>query len=184
MANASMGAVTVAAQCRGCGANFEYSKSGAGRPRRFCSAACKYAARHHRVGTATCQTCGKEYHARYVAAGFCSIECRRYPDRRLYETPADRNAAHRHRRRARIRQSPWERFNKGEIYERDGWRCGICSKPVSKRLAYPHPMSATLDHVIPLSKGGGHTRSNVQCAHFMCNSLKADRGGGQLNIGI
>lgn len=30
----------------------------------------------------------------------------------------------------------------------------------------------TLDHVIPLAKGGEHSRANVRCAHFICNSRR------------
>ena len=35
-----------------------------------------------------------------------------------------------------------------------------------------YPLCASLDHVVPLSLGGGHTRDNVQCAHWLCNSLR------------
>lgn len=54
------------------------------------------------------------------------------------------------------------------IYERDNWRCGICGKKVTKRS------EASLDHIIPLSKGGGHTAVNLQLAHRLCNSIKRD----------
>jgi 5-methylcytosine-specific restriction endonuclease McrA len=33
----------------------------------------------------------------------------------------------------------------------------------------------TLDHIIPLSKGGTHTWDNVRPAHRRCNELKGDR---------
>lgn len=79
------------------------------------------------------------------------------------------------RRRARLRGAEVEKFDHREIFERDGWTCGICEEPVDPALEYPHPMSASLDHIVPLSKHGNHVRSNVQCAHFLCNSLKADR---------
>jgi len=61
------------------------------------------------------------------------------------------------------------------IYKRDAWRCGICHKRVNKTLAYPHLMSASLDHIVPLAHGGTHTKANVQLAHFICNSTKSDR---------
>lgn len=56
--------------------------------------------------------------------------------------------------------------------------CQICGNPVDdtdiekghiKRL-YP-----TIDHIIPLSKGGSHTWDNVQLAHMSCNAGKCDK---------
>lgn len=54
--------------------------------------------------------------------------------------------------------------------------CGICGKPVDFSLKYPHPMSATVDHIIPVSKGGHPTDiDNLQLAHRCCNRAKSDR---------
>ena len=36
-------------------------------------------------------------------------------------------------------------------------------------------MSASLDHIVPLSQGGTHTLGNVQLAHLVCNERKHDR---------
>ena len=57
------------------------------------------------------------------------------------------------------------------IIARDKGICKICGKPVdcSNRLLCP-----TIDHIIPMSKGGGHTWSNSQLAHFICNCRKRD----------
>lgn len=51
------------------------------------------------------------------------------------------------------------------IRDRDGGLCGICgqSVPVEQQ---------SLDHIIPLSKGGTHEPNNVQLAHRACNSRK------------
>lgn len=70
------------------------------------------------------------------------------------------------------------------VFERDGWICGICGKKVNRRLKYPHPLSVSLDHIIPLSKGGTHTLTNVQCAHLTCNHKKHTSDGGQLRLGM
>ena len=51
------------------------------------------------------------------------------------------------------------------IYERDKWRCGLCGKHVSRK-------DRSLDHIIPLSKGGAHVEWNVQLAHLKCNLIK------------
>ena len=65
-----------------------------------------------------------------------------------------------------------EAFSYREIYERDEWTCGICAGPVDRSLEWPDPMSVSLDHVIPLSKGGAHAPANAQCAHLVCNVRK------------
>ena len=54
--------------------------------------------------------------------------------------------------------------------------CGICGKPVDKSLKYPHPLCATIDHIIPLEKGGHPSDiNNLQLAHFTCNRQKSDK---------
>lgn len=37
------------------------------------------------------------------------------------------------------------------------------------------PLAPSLDHVVPVSKGGGHAMDNVRCAHRICNAAKKDR---------
>lgn len=54
--------------------------------------------------------------------------------------------------------------------------CGGQMNPVSVRLGRTHdPLVATLEHRIPLSRGGTHTRENVSLAHYRCNSQKSTR---------
>ena len=57
--------------------------------------------------------------------------------------------------------------------------CGICGKPVDMSLKYPHPLSPTVDHIIPVSKGGHPSDiDNLQLAHRTCNRQKSDRVAG------
>jgi 5-methylcytosine-specific restriction endonuclease McrA len=52
--------------------------------------------------------------------------------------------------------------------------CGICGRPVDKSLKFPHPLSPTIDHIIPVSKGGHPSAlDNLQLAHFTCNREKS-----------
>ncbi len=69
------------------------------------------------------------------------------------------------------------KYNNGEvdigitmekIYIRDEFMCGICGNFCS----LDH---ASLDHIIPVSKGGTHTWDNVQLAHGSCNVQKGNR---------
>lgn len=71
------------------------------------------------------------------------------------------------------------------VYIRDGWICGICNNPVDRNLYHPHPMSVSLDHIIPVSKGGGHTYDNLQCSHLICNIRKSNKTEGitWVNVG-
>lgn len=54
--------------------------------------------------------------------------------------------------------------------------CGICGKPVDFSLKFPDPMSPTVDHIIPVAKGGHPSDiDNLQLAHFYCNRAKSDK---------
>jgi 5-methylcytosine-specific restriction endonuclease McrA len=68
-----------------------------------------------------------------------------------------------------------ERINRLVIFERDGWRCQLCGKRTDRTKVHPHPDAPVLDHIVPLSVGGPHEPSNVQCAHSRCNGLKGAR---------
>ncbi|WP_375544709.1 HNH endonuclease [Brevibacterium luteolum] len=78
----------------------------------------------------------------------------------------------RHERRARS-EAKIERFDPLEVYERDDWLCGICGGDVDPEVLHPDALSASLDHVIPLSNGGDHSRSNTVLAHLICNIRKS-----------
>lgn len=54
--------------------------------------------------------------------------------------------------------------------------CAICGHPVDKELKFPHPMSPTIDHIIPIDKGGHPSDlANLQLAHFSCNRQKSNK---------
>ena len=65
--------------------------------------------------------------------------------------------------------------NKKRIYASQSV-CGICGQPVDFTLKYPHPLSACIDHIIPVVKGGHPSDiDNLQLAHLTCNRQKADK---------
>jgi hypothetical protein len=88
---------------------------------------------------------------------------------------ADRVRAKNQRRRARLVEAFVEDVDLASIWDRDGGACGICGDDIDPSIAWPHKMSKTLDHILPLSKGGTHEPANAQLAHAVCNSRKNDR---------
>lgn len=112
-----------------------------------------------------CAHCGAEFRPRLPAQSHCSPEC-------ADATRSQRNRKHVLARRARLRRAPSEEFDPFEVFERDGWTCQICRDPVDPDVRWPDPMCVSLDHVVPLSRGGAHTRANTQCAHLSCNTKK------------
>lgn len=53
-----------------------------------------------------------------------------------------------------------------------GNRCHICHRLIDFNKPARHPQSATVDHLIPISRGGWDGPGNVALAHFGCNSRK------------
>lgn len=68
------------------------------------------------------------------------------------------------------------------LFKRDAGLCYLCGKPCrlddyvmqdgQKQCGDWYP---SIDHVVPLSKGGIHSWDNVRLAHRICNSLKRDK---------
>lgn len=77
-----------------------------------------------------------------------------------------------HVSRAAFYGGEYEYINSRTVFARDGWVCQLCQRPVDEGLPWPHTESASLDHVVPLSRGGDHVRTNVQLAHLGCNIAK------------
>jgi 5-methylcytosine-specific restriction endonuclease McrA len=61
------------------------------------------------------------------------------------------------------------------LIERDEGRCQLCGDQLVPAMKFPHPKSITQDHIIPLSKGGTHERTNLQLACLVCNQRKNNR---------
>lgn len=65
--------------------------------------------------------------------------------------------------------------NRADIFKRDGYICHICGKLTIPTVHHYHPLYPTLDHVVPLSRGGTHGPNNVKCAHSTCNLRKNNK---------
>jgi len=143
-----------------------------------------------------CAWCGSDFTPSRVDNTYCSDRCKRkvykarHPEsvaaeqrryRERYGNPeygeARRSADA--RRRARKRGARVETFHRADLAARDGWRCGLCSKPIDPDLAWPHPKSPSVDHVVPLAMGGEHSLANAQLAHLVCNTRKGTKAAGE-----
>ena len=88
-----------------------------------------------------------------------------HPDRaKQFRSNANR------RRTARLAAAEMETIDAWAIAERENWHCHICHRLVSKKRF-------TLDHLIPVSRGGPHVAWNLALAHHSCN---ARRGPGRI----
>nr|DAP09017.1 MAG TPA: HNH endonuclease [Caudoviricetes sp.] len=115
-----------------------------------------------------CVVCGCAFTEAWENAITCSKKCQVKREKLTLAKGAAR-------RRALLGSCEREDFRYEEIFERDEWTCGICNEPVDPDSEFPDLRSPSLDHVIPLSKGGSHTRDNVQLAHYICNVTKGAR---------
>jgi hypothetical protein len=72
------------------------------------------------------------------------------------------------------------RISVHQLAERDGWRCHLCRRKVNRALSWPHPRSASIDHLVPVADGGTHDPTNLRLAHLGCNSARGTGGMVQL----
>lgn len=119
-----------------------------------------------------CESCGSPFVG--GRASVCSKTCRRRVDRHKR-----RDAYGHHRHRARHYGVKYEAVNRKTIFERDGYRCqscGVkCRGPHWLATGLVNPLAPTLDHIVPMARGGDHVASNLQMLCFTCNSFKGDR---------
>jgi endogenous inhibitor of DNA gyrase (YacG/DUF329 family) len=163
----------VYSECRHCG-----KLMAAPRPRSWCSGRCKRLGCLKPKPLFDCAECGKRCRpgrdgVNHLSEKFCSTRCR---DRFHFKRSVAQRMAAKRRRRARKRGARVESYKDIEIWERDGYRCGICGEPTERQRPNQYrPLAPTIDHIVPLVAGGTDEPANVQCAHWLCNSLKGDR---------
>lgn len=124
-----------------------------------------------RVFITDCGQCAEVFCSPYTVST-CSPRC----------AEAKRQEAkrqHRDKRRALKRDAYVADVKRADIYARDKYRCKLCDRKLRMTAVVPHPLAPVLDHVVPLACGGTHEPANVQAAHFLCNSRKSHRGGGE-----
>lgn len=160
-----------------------------GQGKRFCSNKCAGV----RLVTRTCDVCGGRVKQRHVSCQHCGtrlatathitpcVKCGRdkgAKDNRVKYcascAASNKRLGKRARkalRRARKKAATnIERIDPRVVYQRDKGICQLCGKRVRANANPQSNSGASLDHIIPLSKGGDHTYKNIQLAHRGCNS--------------
>lgn len=128
-----------------------------------------------------CRECGKVFTVRQLRESnpwyfsdsptFCCNECSKRYHRR--------NS--RHRRREHLVCG--DGVSLTQLIDRDEGICYLCGKPVDKNdfnitddgWFVAGPSYPSVDHVVPLARGGINDMSNARLAHCRCNALKSDR---------
>lgn len=52
--------------------------------------------------------------------------------------------------------------------------CHLCNEPIDYDADWLHPLAFTIDHIIPVTKGGADRLENLAAAHRKCNRDKSD----------
>jgi hypothetical protein len=149
----------------------------------------KSTAEFYSLGQTYCADCQRSNkRSTYVAtnlplpACFC-VECgeKFRPWRRTTYTCSDACSDMRRRRFNRI-EAPVSRalrklaqvevVDPAVVFDRDDWICQLCHTDIPREAVWPDVMSATMDHIKPLSVGGEHSYANCQASHFKCNASK------------
>lgn len=155
-------------RCEGCNAMADQSWG----KRRYCSYACasntNHRKRYHAVPLEVRRQGWTPKPETIVPCESCSAPVvRRGNEVRRFCPTCRRGKGH--RARAQRYGVPFESVNRTAVFERDGWVCQLCHRPIDKGLSWPHVESVSLDHIVPLSRGGAHVDANVQTTHLGCN---------------
>jgi len=124
--------------------------------------------------TFRCRECGKTFLSTHKGRHCCSDKC----------TSKHKNRKRGLKRRGKLKENGKVDYSVTlpKLIKRDKQACALCGNKVNEKdyiktsegyfIAgnnYP-----SIDHILPVSKGGTHTWKNVQLAHRLCNSGKSD----------
>ena len=122
-----------------------------------------------------CRFCGKCFCSRSNRATRCAaIECERARNAKRAREGGWALKRNHVRKAARFGGLDGH-YKPTDVYDRSEWRCALCGDDIDAQLAHPHPLSKSVDHIVPLSKGGDDTFANVQAAHLVCNMRRGNK---------
>ncbi len=108
-----------------------------------------------------CRECGKVFRAT-GGRTYCSEECRKVSQNRAHDRRIQRNG-----------KADYS-INLKRLYKRDRGFCQLCGKHLEFIEDVQSGDYPSIDHIIPLAKGGLHSWDNVQLACRRCNWEKQD----------
>ena len=130
-----------------------------------------------------CKECGTKYHwtMYWMNTSACCVECKNKREtkqkrkgRQQRKSNPNYTRTKNHKQRAKHYGVKYERVNIELIFVRDEYKCKGCGTNVVRCKKYK-PNQATIDHMIPLSRGGTHTWDNLITLCHQCNSSKNNK---------
>ncbi len=103
----------------------------------------------------------REYHAQYAKDNPAKMK--------------EINAKYKRVRRQRKKDATVGVVDFDLIRERDGDICYLCGSKVRDDVGSRHPEKRSMDHMIPISRGGDHSMANIRTACSKCNLKKGRR---------
>jgi 5-methylcytosine-specific restriction endonuclease McrA len=127
-----------------------------------------------------CTECGRMFFTKRKNTETCSDKCKKHKVNRIKEI----------RRREKLKENGKINYNISleRLIDRDNGICQLCGEPIDKDDYYYDEENnfitgnkyPSIDHIIPVIKGGTHTWDNVQLAHRHCNSIKSGQSAFEL----
>lgn len=121
-------------------------------------------------GYGECELCGARFKKKSENQKFCTSTCRKRACWRKHDPLRDK------RFKGAIIDND---ITLHKLFRMSGGVCYLCggvcdwdAKTIINGRPYARAMYPSIDHVIPLSKGGEHSWNNVRLAHLGCNSSK------------
>lgn len=119
-----------------------------------------------------CKMCGELFIPTREGQTYCSAKCsRRLNDNKKWN-----------RRRIKIAEAMVDKdISLQELFKRSNGVCALCGGrcewndcETTQDTFIAGNTYPSIDHIVPLSRGGEHSWSNIQLAHRICNSLKSN----------
>lgn len=156
--------------CTNCKEQYETSSCTS----KYCSYECSYAykIKQKPIHNTKCKECAKFFSGTNKSKVFCSVTCSdKYKNRKKETT--------RRRRIVKNGKVNWD-ISIERLMKRDGCNCYLCGERVDMNVDTNDDRYPSIEHVIPVCKGGTHTWGNVKLAHRGCNTAKGTQIIGEL----